>query len=110
MSFLNAIGSVSGLNLFTGTPFSSHKNLLKFHFKPLPNIPPVTLCFKNAYNGCVSLPFSHTNFPRIGNVAPLASFAKEHICSLEDGSWPPKLLHGKARISKPFDLKKTCVI
>ena len=99
ISLSNERGEAFGPNRFTGIPSELQMNFAKFHCRDSPP----KLSFRYLYSGWVMSPFSHSTFPKTGNDAPLER-ANFKISSFVPGSWLRKLLHGKARISRPESL------
>lgn len=66
MSLTMDLGAVGGPYRFTGTPFRSQRNLVKFHLMDEPRTPPPIRAFKNRNTGWAPLPFTSI-FSNISN-------------------------------------------
>jgi len=86
MSCSKERGLVGGPNLFTGFPFLSQRNFVKFHLTEEPSVP-FSSFLRNKYKGCVFFPFTSI-LSKILNVAPLEA-ANALICSFVPGSCFP---------------------
>ena len=84
-------------SLFLHSPASAHAGQLASSSMQPPGSP-----INHLKSGCADGPLTST-FRNKSNLADLREVANAKISSGEPGSWPPKALHGKARMERPLD-------